>query len=124
MEVLKRASGSRSRSSPCVRVRPYLWSKQSRSYSQQRRSVRGQSAIITGSSRGIGKAIALRLAADGYNVCINDVGANEEGCDRVVEEIEAMGGKACVAVADVSQRDQVARMVETTVERLGPLKTM
>lgn len=130
-ELLRRACVGRLRSSPRVRIRPGLGSSgpspphdQRRYYSHPRRSVRGQSAIVTGSSRGIGRAIALRLAADGYNICINDVGANEEDCGRVAEEINAMGCKACVAVADVSKREQVARMVQTTVEELGPLKTM
>lgn len=80
--------------------------------------------IITGSSRGIGKAIALRLAADGYNVCITDVSANQAACSEVAEEIRSMGRKACTVAADVTKRDEVREMIQTSVRELGPLNTM
>lgn len=80
--------------------------------------------IITGSSRGIGKAIALRLASDGYNVCVNDVDANRAGCDEVVKQIRDMGRKACTAVADVTKTHEVKDMIQTSVRELGPLNTM
>ncbi|XXG95524.1 Altered inheritance of mitochondria protein 6 [Hypoxylon texense] len=84
----------------------------------------GRSVIVTGSGGGIGKGIALRLAADGYDVCVNDISANEAACDEVVRAIQGMGRKACTAVADVSKRDEVNRMVQTSVENLGPLSTL
>lgn len=90
----------------------------------QRESNKGKSVIVTGSSRGIGKAIALRLAADGYSVCINDIGANSKGGKEVVKEIESLGQKACFAAADVSKRDEVVAMIQTSVKELGPLNTM
>ncbi|KAI0601140.1 hypothetical protein F4775DRAFT_542843 [Biscogniauxia sp. FL1348] len=89
-----------------------------------RGSSEGKNVIVTGSSRGIGKAIALRLALDGYNVCINDIAANKAGCDEVASEIRGMGRKALTAIADVTKRDEVKDMIQTTVRELGPLNTM
>lgn len=89
-----------------------------------RKPVQDKNAIVTGSARGIGKSIALRLASDGYNVCINDIGANEKACDEVVKEIKSMGRKACYATADVSKRSEVRDMIQKSVKELGPLHTM
>ncbi|ETS87301.1 hypothetical protein PFICI_01129 [Pestalotiopsis fici W106-1] len=93
--------------------------------SLQRESSEGKNVIITGSSRGIGKSIALRLAADGYNVCINDVAANAKGGEEVAQEIRSrLGRRACFAVADVTKRAEVVDMIQTCVKELGPLHTM
>ncbi|PSR80319.1 hypothetical protein BD289DRAFT_462577 [Coniella lustricola] len=83
-----------------------------------------KNVIVTGAARGIGRAIALRLAVDGYNVCVNDIAANKDACDKVVEEIQALGRKSCSALADVSKRGQVKDMVQQSVQELGPLHTM
>ena len=87
-------------------------------------TVSSRTAIVTGSSRGIGKSIALRLAKDGYDVCINDVEANKAGCEEVAKEIQGMGRKSCVAIADVSKLSEVEQMVQTSVKELGDLNTM
>ncbi|POS73640.1 acetoin reductase [Diaporthe helianthi] len=89
-----------------------------------RKKADGKNVIITGSARGIGKTIALRLAADGYNVCVNDIPARESACDKVVKEIKSMGRKACTAVGDVTNRGDVKDVIQKSVKELGPLHTM
>ncbi|KAL8827833.1 MAG: hypothetical protein Q9170_006852 [Blastenia crenularia] len=83
-----------------------------------------RSAIITGSARGIGKAIALRLAQDGLDICINDIEANAEGIEEAVKEIQDMGRKAYGHVADVTSADAVNEMITQSVDKLGPLSVM
>jgi NAD(P)-dependent dehydrogenase (short-subunit alcohol dehydrogenase family) len=83
-----------------------------------------RTTIVTGSSRGIGKAIALRLAEDGYDVCINDVKANEKGAHEVAQQIQDLGRKSTVAIADVSNYEQVEGMIQHSVKELGELNTM
>ena len=78
-------------------------------------------AIVTGASQGLGLAIALRLADDGFDVVINDLqhklGAMEDAVRRVVLK----GARAVAVVADVSSEDGVKKLIETTVEKFGKL---
>jgi NAD(P)-dependent dehydrogenase (short-subunit alcohol dehydrogenase family) len=75
----------------------------------------GQVAIVTGAGRGLGKAVALRLAADGAAVVVNDVRAGS--AEAVAGQIAAAGGQALAHIADVSEEAQVEAMVAAAVER-------
>src|SRR5690625_3405497 len=79
-------------------------------------------AIITGSGRGIGRAIALRLAKDGFNIVIND--RNLKRASEVCEEIHSLGTKCISFPADVSEKEEVFQMVEETVKQFGRLDVM
>ncbi|KAK2624551.1 hypothetical protein QTJ16_006501 [Diplocarpon rosae] len=83
-----------------------------------------RTAIVTGSARGIGRSIAIRLAEDGYDVCINDVVANQAGIDETVKEIQALGRLSYGHVADVSKLTEVEALIEAAVANLGPLNLM
>src|SRR5581483_4897962 len=79
----------------------------------------GKVAIVTGGGRGIGRAIALRLAREGAAVVVADL--NETNAANVAREIQAQGGAASAHAVDVTQKDQVERMVSETVARYGHL---
>lgn len=76
----------------------------------------GKVAIVTGASRGIGRATALQLAADGANVVVNYASASA-AADEVVALIGA--DKACAIKADASSIEDVGRLVDETVKRFG-----
>lgn len=77
-------------------------------------------ALVTGGSRGIGRATALRLAEEGADVAISYVTRDAEA-NEVVEKIRGMGRKAWSTKCDVSQPDQVQAMVDGTRAELGPI---
>ncbi len=81
-----------------------------------------KTAIITGSGRGIGAAIAKRLAKDGFNIVINEL--SEEAGQQTAEECRALGVKAEVYAADVSDYAQCEEMVKKAKEEFGTLDVL
>jgi len=80
----------------------------------------GKVAIVTGSSRGIGRAIALALAREGANVVVNYI-RRKECAEEVASKIVAMGRESIIVRADVSNLKDVERMVDTTLKKFGKI---
>ena len=76
-------------------------------------------AIVTGAASGIGRSVAIRLAADGLDVVINDISASEDELNKVAEQIRALGQRAVTFCGDISVEDVVRDMVDTAVKELG-----
>ncbi|MBI5723803.1 MAG: glucose 1-dehydrogenase [Planctomycetes bacterium] len=79
--------------------------------------LQGKIAIVTGSTRGIGRAIAVAFAAEGANVMVH--GTNEQRAAQVAREIEAAGAAAAVCLGDVADKTFAARLVNCAIERFG-----
>ena len=80
-------------------------------------------ALVTGSSRGIGRAIARELAREGWKVCIN-YRVRRDCAENLLEEISAFGGEAMIYGADVSRREEVNAMVAAVKEKWGAVSLL
>ncbi|NLU23990.1 MAG: SDR family oxidoreductase [Clostridiales bacterium] len=80
-------------------------------------------ALVTGASRGIGRATAAELARQGYAVCIN-YRANREGAEELAAAIRGKGGRAMTACADVAHRETVEVMVRQIENTFGPVSLL
>jgi meso-butanediol dehydrogenase/(S,S)-butanediol dehydrogenase/diacetyl reductase len=77
-------------------------------------------ALVTGAARGIGRAIALRLAGDGLDVAVNDL-PNTSELNDVVREIESKGRRSLAVPADVSLEEGVEKIIQQVVQKLDSL---
>ena len=85
--------------------------------------MKGQTALVTGASRGLGRAIAVRLAREGAAVCVNFL-TSEADADRVVDEIRSAGGRAVAVRTDVGDPAAVRRMVERVGAELSSISIL
>ena len=88
----------------------------------------GKTALITGAGRGIGRGMALLMAARGARVIVNDIGTSTEGegsdaapAQQVVDEIKAAGGEAAASTDSVTEFDGAANMVKQALDTFGGL---
>ena len=82
----------------------------------------GKTAVVTGSSRGIGQAIAELLAEAGANVVISS--RKQDACEAVAEKIRGNGGKATAIAASISRREDLEQLIEQTHSAFGPVDAM
>lgn len=84
--------------------------------------LKNKSIIVTGAGSGIGEGIAKRLAEEGAVIVVNDLVPT--GGQRVCDEINAAGGRACFVKADVTRNEEMKRLVDTAVQQFGRLDVM
>jgi NAD(P)-dependent dehydrogenase (short-subunit alcohol dehydrogenase family) len=81
--------------------------------------LKGKVVIITGARRGMGRSHALAFAKEGARVVVSDISL--EDCQKVVEEIEKLGGEAIAVKCDVTKKEEVEEMVKKTIEKWGKI---
>lgn len=82
-----------------------------------------RTALVTGGSRGLGRAMAIKLASSGHRVAVN-YAKNSDAADEVVAQVVESGGEAIAVGADVGDEDQVGSMFDDVTERLGPVAVL
>lgn len=78
-------------------------------------------ALVTSSTQGVGRAIALRLADDGFDVAVNDLPSRVRNLEALACEIALKGRRSCAVLGDASSEADVQEMISSTVEELGSL---
>lgn len=84
------------------------------------RKLNGKVTLVTGSSRGIGRAIAIEFAKEGAKVCVH-YARSEDKAREIFDKIRSLGGEAIMIKADVSKLDEVRRLINGVVEKFGRL---
>ena len=84
--------------------------------------LKGKVAIVTGSRRGIGRAIALEMAKEGAKVVVSDIELKE--CEAVCDEIRKLGSDAIAVKCDVTKKDEVDAMMERVIQKFGRIDIM
>ena len=84
---------------------------------------KNQTALITGSGRNIGKGIALRLAASGFNIVLNG-SQNRDACDAVASEIRSLGMEVAIEMCNIGDRDKVLDMASSVIGRFGRIDVL
>ncbi|MGH7797173.1 MAG: SDR family NAD(P)-dependent oxidoreductase [Candidatus Binatia bacterium] len=87
------------------------------------RPLEGKIVLVTGASRGIGAAAAIRLAQGGATVVVN-YHQNQQAAEKILREVNNSGARGLIFQADVTQKDQVDKMVETIEQQLGPIDVL
>ena len=86
-------------------------------------STHEKTALVTGAGRNIGRAVALGLAGDGYNVVVNG-SANRAACEAVAAQAQALGVHALVAMGDVGRPEECARIAAEAIARFGAVDVL
>jgi 3-oxoacyl-[acyl-carrier protein] reductase len=87
------------------------------------RPLDGKVVLVTGASRGIGAAAAIRLARGGASVVVN-YHQNKDAAEKVLQEARDAGGRGMIYQADVTQKDQVDKMVQAAAQQFGPIDVL